>query len=330
MARKPFVSITGPSGGNLVDRLADRLSYVQIVDQAGAESDTLDFEVRIRRPFPAGPAKGTRYQASIGWDAAGSRVTGTYTVQTAGISGDAESGWSMRVHCRAADYLDEMKKVDSEHFDDMSAGDIFRKLAGGNVVVDPEIASIQIPYRLRWNQPAIDFADQLASELGGTMKVAADRLLVMKRGGGRSATGAAFPPVIIRFEDVIGGGLEKEERGAFRELQGAWFDPVRGIRQLAEATGLGDLSRFMPVHPFQNEAQAAVAAEAFGKEEARKAATGSIDMPGNPEATAEAPVRLIGFGPDFDGLKLVCAAATHEVTFDEGGGWTTTIELEGA
>lgn len=56
--------------------------------------------------------------------------------------------------------------------------------------------------------------------------------------------------------------------------------------------------------------------------------SGSFDMAGNPIATAEAPVVPIGFGPDIDGADLVASVVTDEITFDEDGGWITTVEVQ--
>lgn len=333
MARRPFVSIIGPSGGDLVPRLSDRLIAIKIVDQAGAESDTLTFVVRIDHPFPAGPAKGTRYLVNIGWTQEGARPAGVYTVQNVTIGGDPEAGYQMTVDCRSSDFIDAMKKVDSGHFDDETVGDIFNKVAGEagmSAVVDPELASIRVPYRLRWNQPSIDFLDDLARETGGTLKLAGGRLLMMKRGAGRSAGGTAFPPVVVRFADCYGFDISIESRGEYQEIGGDWFDPAEGALKLVESSGIGKAGRYLPVHPFASDDEARRGAAAYGKEEARKRVSGSFDLAGSLLATAEAPVRPQGFGPDIDGLDLICSAAIHEVDFGEDGGWVTTIEVESA
>lgn len=333
MVRRPFVSITGPSGGNLVTRLGDRLISATIVDQAGGESDTLTFVVSISHPFPPGPPVGTRYSAAIGWSETGARHAGIYTVQSSAIGGDAGSGHTMTVTCRAADYLDTMKTVDSEHFDDQTVGAIFQQLAGRagvSAVIDPELATIKLPYRLRWKQPPIDFLDDIAAEIGGTMKPAAERILLLKRGAKRSASGAPFPPIAVPFRDDFGFDVASESRGEFQELGGDWFDPVEGLLKSELASGIGRASRYLPVHLLPTQDEAKRAAESIGREHARKSVTGFFSMAGNPHATAEAPVVPQGYGGEIDSLDIVCACATHEVTFGENGGWITTVDIESA
>lgn len=331
MARKPVVTIVGPSGGDLVARLGQRLISVTITDQDGAESDELVFSVSIRPPFPAGPPKGTKYLASVGWDRNGMRLSGVYTVQNHNPTGDPESGYRMNVHCRASDFVDTMKQVDSEHFDEMTAGQIFQKVAGAagmTAVVDPELAAIQLPYRLRWQQSRIDFCDELARELGGTMKPAGGKLVVMKRGGGRAAGGSGLPAIVVPFSDDYGFDLQIESRGAFKDIAGSWFDPVAGIEKIVKGTSIGKASRFLPVHPYGNEDLARRGGEAFAREQARKTVSGSFDMAGRPDATAEAPVKPKGYGSEIDALDLVASCVTHEITFDDSGGWVTTVEVE--
>lgn len=333
MVRTPFVSITGPSGGNLVTRLGDKLLSATIVDQAGGESDTLTFVVAVPHPFPPGPPAGTRYSASIGWSETGARHAGIYSVQTVATGGDPEGGYTMTVTCRAADFLDTMKMVESEHFDNETVGEIFQKIAsrsGASAVVDPELASIKLPYRLRWKQSRIDFLDDVAAEVGGTMKPAAGKLLLMKRGAKRSASGVAFPPIIVPFERDHGFGVVIESRGEFQELAGGWFDPFEGLLKAEQGTGRGAASRFLPVHLFPSQDEAKRSAESLGREAARKSVSGSFEMAGNPNATAEAPVLPEGYGSEIDYLDIVCASATHEVNFGESGGWITTIDIESA
>jgi phage protein D len=331
MARRPYARIIGPSGGDLVSRLGDRLPRLTMTDQAGSESDELVFDVRVAPPFPKGPQKGTRYLADVGWELNAMRLTGIYTVQTHTLSGNAEEGYTMSVRCRSSDFIDTMKKVDCEHFDEMSAGDMFRRIAKGGgmqAIVDEAIAEVHLPYRIRWNQSAVDFATELAEELGATVKLAGGKLVVQARGAGRAAGGRTLPTIVVPFAESYGFDITIESRGRFEEVGGEWFDPLAGIRKKETETSVGPSSVYMPVHPFASQDEAKRAGQAAGREHARKSVSGSFDMAGNPLATAEAPVKPEGFGSEIDSLDLVCSTATHEITFDDDGGWITTVEVE--
>jgi uncharacterized protein len=331
MARKPVVRIIGPSGGDIVVRLGRNLVNVKTTDMAGSESDEMSFIVRVKPPFPAGPPKGVRYLCELGWEGDPFRLTGIYTVQNHSLAGDPEQGYSMTVTSRATDFLDKMKEVDSEHFDDMTVGDIFRKIAekaGMTAIVDQTLAAVKIPYRLRWNQSHVDFASDLSAELGGTMKLAGGKLVVMARGAGRSAGGTALPVIKVPFSSSYGFEISVETRGEYKDTGGEWFDPAAGISKLQKTLGLGELSRYLPVHPFASEDEAKRAGEAGGREQARQTVSGSFDMAGNPLAIAEAPVKPSGYGDEIDGLDLVASSVTHDVTFDDSAGWVTTVEIE--
>lgn len=332
MARKPFVQVIGPSGGDLVARLGKRLVSVSISDVAGSESDALTFVVAVDPPFPSTPPKGTRYAAYLGWSARSPRLMGIYTVQSSDIGGDAEAGYTMTVTSRASDFVDTMKRVDSEHFEQETAGGIFQKLAGRNgmvAVVDQEIASLPIAYRLRWNQSVVDFASDLADEVGGTMKLAGGKMVVQPRGDGKSGGGLTLPTLIVPFSSVYSFSVQVEVRGEFKETGGAWFDPAKGQKKIEKSGGPGQASEYLPAHPFADQEMAKRGGKAAGREVARKSATGSFDMAGELAATGESPVKLLNFGSELDGLKLVASGIEHKVTFDEGGGWVTTVQVEG-
>lgn len=124
----------------------------------------------------------------------------------------------------------------------MTAGDIFKRIAakaGTTAIVDPELAKIKLPYRLRWKQQAGDFAEELAQELGGTLKLAGGHMAVLKRGSGRSASGAALAPIIVPFSEDYGFSITVEQRGLYAEADGGWFDTNAGIEQMATGKGLG-------------------------------------------------------------------------------------------
>jgi phage protein D len=55
--------------------------------------------------------------------------------------------------------------------------------------------------------------------------------------------------------------------------------------------------------------------------------TGSIEADGDTGAMAGARVQLSGFGSSRDAADLVASSIHHSFTFDDGGGWTMSIEL---
>lgn len=243
---------------------------------------------------------------------------------------DPESGYTMTIIARSTDFVDADKAVDSEHFDEKSAGDIFREVAsrsGKGVIVHPSIAGVKLPYRLRWNQAESAFLEELAAELGGTTKRANGMLLVTQRNSGQTASGRDLPTIVIPFKDGQSLSVSTEAKGRFKDTGTAWFDPVSGLQKLFEGTSIGSASRFLSLHPARSEAEAELAGKAEIGETARSTVSGSFEADGDRDAMAGAPVKLRGYGKSRDAADLVAASIQHEWTFDDSGGWIMSVEV---
>ncbi|TCU35467.1 phage late control D family protein [Rhizobium azibense] len=330
MPRKPIVQVIGQSGADLIPGWGAALIAVQFTDNDGAEADELNITFSVSPPFPDSPAEGTRYRFFYGWDRSALRDGGLFTYQSDSLGGDPESGYSMTITARASDFIDADKKADSEHFEETTAGEIFKKIAarsGKTVAVHPEIAKIKIPYRLRYNQSATGFANELAEELGGTLKFAGGKMLVPTRNSGQTANGAAMPTIIVSYASSHSFELSTEGRSKYAEVGSAYFDPLEGIQKLFEAASIGSASRFLSLHPARSKDEAEHVGKAQAAEQARDSVTGSVECDGDVDAMAGGRVKLMGFGTSRDAANLVAASIQHSFTFDEGGGWIMSIEL---
>lgn len=328
--REPVIQIMGQAGKDLVGRWRPSLVSVSLVDHDGGEADELTIVFAVDPPFPPVPPKNTPYACAFGWRGGPLRDAGSFTVQSTSISGDAESGYLLTVTCRSADF-DKLKEMGSGHFEDTTAGDIIKKIAseaGLSAKVDETIGATKIPYRLRWAQSSGGFITELAGDLGGTMKVANKTLLVSKRNSGKTAGGSDMPTIKIDFSETGPIELTIEGRPEFKESSSGWFDPLEGLLKFVDGTSVGDAARLMLLHPAASEDEAKKAGEAQAAEQARSSVSGSITIEGRIDALAGAPVSLTGFGGDADGLPLVAPTITHDFTFDDSGGWLTTVELE--
>ena len=328
--RKPSVRIIGESGVDLFKEWSSAgLTEVSFTDVDGGEADEVAFIFAVAPPFPAPSAPGQKYRFAYGWEGLALRDAGLFTAQSSSISGDAESGYQLQVTARASDFVDTDKADASEHFDEMTVGEIFNQLArksGKTAVVDPDIAKQKIPYRLRHNQSTSGFAAELAEEFGGTLKYADGKMLVPKRNGGKTASGTAMPVLLIEFSRCIGLELSQDEKDRFEKVAASYVDPADGIPELLEATAAGKVSKRINLHPSRSKAEAQTYAAASGAELSRISVSGSIDVEGDTDAMAGATVRLSGFGA-YDAAQLVASAISHTITFDATGGWLMSVEV---
>lgn len=328
--RKPVVQVIGQSGTDLMPGWGHALVSVEFTDNDGGEADEVNITFAVQAPFPNSPAEGTKYRLLYGWGEDDLRDAGLFTYQSDSLAGDAESGWTMTITARASDFIDADKAADSEHFDDLTAGEIFQKLAsrsGKSAVVDAAIAAIRIPYRLRYNQSLTGFANELAEELGGTLKFAGGKMLVPMRAGAKTASGKEMPVISVDFSAVTGVEISTEGKGRYAVAGSGFFDPLAGLQKLFEAASIGSASRFLALHPARSREEAEYAAKAQGSEQARDSVTGNVEIEGSPDAMAGARVKLSGFGTSRDAADLVASSIHHTFTFDESGGWIMSIEI---
>jgi phage protein D len=331
--RTPIIRIVGPSGFNIIPKLGPAFLGATISDQEGYESDQLTIRVTARAPFLEPPAKGARYRVFAGWLAGSVRMLGVYEYQSTLISGSPEDGEEMQITARSADFIDKAKGGDRRHYDEENgygtAGKIFDQLAsemGVAAVIPPELREIKIPYRLRWNQSAIDFATELADEIGAITKPQAGRLVVRKRGAGASASGRSLPAITVHHDPSYAYEFNLEPRPGYQEVETPWFDAAKGITRLAKAAQgkAASLSTFM--HPFASEAEAEIGGKATAQQLARNTGSGFIEIAGNADVMAGSPIVPEGYGSAVSAIDWEASGVEHEFTPEPG--WITRIDLQ--
>ncbi len=328
--RKPVVKIIGASGRDLFSEWSEHgLTSVSFTDNDGTNADEISFVFAVSPPFQGGPTEGQKYGLEYGWEGGAFRDAGSFTYQSSSLSGDPESGYSMTVTARSSDFIDAEKNAETEHFDDTTVGEIFSALArksGKTAIVDARIATIKVPYRLRYNQSTSGFAQDLAEDIGGTLKFANGRMIVSQRNGGTTAGGNSMPEINVAFDATHSFELSMESKGKYRDIEAPYFDEDDGQQKFKAKSSIGTAATFLGIHPAGSADEADMRAAAEGAEMARASLTGSVELDGDETAMAGAPVKLSGFGA-YDQSDLIASSISHEFTFDDGGGWLMTIEL---
>lgn len=327
--RKPVVQIIGQSGSDLLPRWGSSVMSVTFTDNEGGDADQLEIQFSAERPLQAPPSKGTQYRLRYGWSSSALKDAGLFTFQSATLAFDPDKGWTLTIVCRSADFVDADKAAEAEHFEETTAGGIFETLAKGVgkvAKVHPALAAIEIPYRLRFQQSAVGFAQAFADELGATLKLANGQWLVTMKNSGETAGGSTMPPIVISVDEVINCEISTEGRPEFAKVQSTWFDELTGLSVLEAVPGLGQAARFLALHPAPSAGEAKQRSKAEAADLARATITGSLTIEGRPEAMAGAPVILSGFD-GWSGFDLVAPSIVHSFTFDESGGWLMSFEV---
>lgn len=321
----------GGSGANIfAGPLGQRLVSVTVSDQRGQESDAATIVLADPgRRLPL-PRKGEKYRIYMGWEMlTGPVLQGLYEVQTIGLGGGADAVELMTIQLRAADFIEGLKAVVRQHFDENTTvgklfGDVARQAGLSGAVVPADLAGLKLGYRLCWDQSRMDFATQIAGEIGARAKPAGGKLVVMKSGSGQSGGGKDLQVINVRKRQGYSWNVEIEPRPVYGHVAAAWLDPKTGRRQLVkQATGKTGPYHILP-HPYVSEDAAKKAAEAEAYELGNNSGTGFFERPGHPFARAEAVVNASEYGAGIDG-RWQCESVESTVTAD--GGYRTTVNV---
>lgn len=328
MYRKPVLKIINSSGNDIMPALRQYWKSASWTDNAGKTSDTAKI-VMMGPPASYGlPSRDSQFSILAGWADTGAVLQGVYKVQNWIPHGDPEDGDLIDITLKAADFVDNLKQHGHKHYDEGTTfGQIVQSEAqdaGLSATVDPSLANIPMGYQLKWGRSPVDFIHEVAEMVGGTLKLAGGKLVVMKRGGGSSASGLALATIVIQRTAGYSYSCTFEPRPQHGSIAGAWIDG-NGNRQLQQVqTGLQGPAYILP-HPYrsQNEAQQAAQTESY--ERGNNTFSGEFDSPGLPNARAEAPVTLSGYGWPIDGP---CKAESVTSTIDNAGGYMTTVNVK--
>ena len=206
MERAPLLQVNKVGGGDILPRLEGLWLSVTTTESAGQKTDGAELVCVGPPSFLGLPARGDEYEVVMGWKDEGGVLQGRYKVQKIRLAGDPSEGDRIIIPMRAADFVDDLKATGKEHYDEETFGDRMKKLAkaaGLEAMVDESLASLKLPYGLRWDQSIIDFANEQAEAVGAVVKPAGGKLIAVKRGGGKSAGGQELEPILNTRRDCI-------------------------------------------------------------------------------------------------------------------------------
>lgn len=306
-----------------------RLVKATIRDEGGQTADQLTIELDDADNAIVLPPEKAKIEVWMGWKETGIFHMGFYELQQPTLKGSTAAGEFMTLQASAADLKSKLKGKGREHFEEKTFGEIATTIAkrnGMTAVVDPELAKITIPYRARVDASEIDFLTTLADEHDAVAKPMGDKLVISKRGSGKSAAGTALPPIEIEKRDCEDWEISPEGRSRYGKVKASWIDQKTGKRQTEEAeTGLKGPD-FTVRDPLPSQELAKAKAQAEARRLTRNTSSGHFGLAmGRPDAQAEADVIA---GASFrEGIAGTHRADAVEHSFDENG-FKTKVEIK--
>lgn len=301
------------NGTDITEALRDRLLEIKVTDEAGVTSDRLEITLDDREHKVPYPPKDATFKVWLGYEPPGTlpAYMGSFKLDEVEVGSGPRS---MTIRAKAADFSGGYREPKTRSWHDTTVGEIVRKVAAENKLetrVGDELAAIKVAHIDQTEESDAAFLTRIAGQNGAVAKPADGHLLFVKRGEGKTVSGAPAPTFTLRPADVTSWKAKLAERGSFGAVETYWQDHATGERKSVKA-GSGETT-FRDRLPYASEAEAKSAAESqLDKGESGKA-TVDLTLPGRPDLFAECLLALEGFRSEVNGSYSI-KSVEHSLT----------------
>ncbi len=318
------------NSADITAKILDRLISLRITDEAGLEADTL--EITLADHDPANPIqippKGAELEVFLGYGVASARM-GLFVCDEVELS-----GWpaQMAIRARAAPYeASKGGKTDLQTQKSRSwpagtkLGDMVAKIAKEHSM-QPNVAAslkdIQLPHFDQTEESDISFLVRVCKRYDAAAKPSGGKLVVVKRGESKTASGKDMPTVNLFAGDCTSYRYTEASREGTGTVIAYWHQSSQA-KKVEVKVGSGEpVKRLRHHYPNQDAAKAAAQAEL--DKAARGERTFTASMPGDTALAAECKLVATGFHPGVDGTWLV-KRVTHSL---DSSGYKSDVECE--
>ncbi|MGE8684036.1 MAG: phage late control D family protein [Acinetobacter sp.] len=320
MGLKPCFSVIA-NEQDITGIISDLYEYISITDGTGYESDTCEISLIDDpiRPIEL-PKKGAELRISMGYDLAMVDM-GLYIVSEVSLSGPPEK---MVIRGRAVPQLTSKSGITSLASQktrswpkDTSVSAVVTKIArehGLDPFVSDAVAKIKLPHFDQSDESDLNFLLRIAKRYDVICKPAGGKLLFVKRGD------IDLPNLILAKEQVSDWEMTSSTSDSAGTVIAYWHDK-KGAKRKEVKVGDGEPVRRLR-HTYQDEKSAYAGAQASLDQSRRGEEKLSLNLPGNPQISAEMPITLVNFREGIAGDWIV-EQCTHNI--DKSVGFKTSV-----
>ncbi|PQQ32279.1 late control protein D [Photorhabdus luminescens] len=324
-------------------RIQSRLISLTMTDNRGFEADQLDIELDDADGSLVLPSRGNVISLALGWRDQPLISKGRFTVDEIGHSGVPDK---LTIRARSADFRESLNMRREESYHKKTIGDIVHIIAArNNLTADlhQDIAKIFINHIDQTNESDGSFLTRLARQEGAIASVKNGKLIFIRQGQNKTASGAVIPALVITRRSGDNHNFTLSDREAYTGVVANWLDVRKPEKKhtltverknqenadklksylIGSKDNVLELSR-----TYADEASAKRAAKVAWEKMQRGAATFSIQLAqGRADLYPEIPIKVTGFKPEIDAAEWTLTTVTHTVN-GSGGGFTTALTLE--
>ena len=326
---RPGYRVTA-DGDDITETMRRRAARVSVSDEDGVESDTLEISLTDHEPLRriALPRTGAELEVWLGYLPMLENM-GRYVVDEIEMLGPPDE---MVIRARSAAHEETeggMVELQSQKTRSWEKGTTLGEMAetiarehGLEAAVSETLAGNALPHVDQMQESDINLITRVAGWYDGLAKPAGGRLVVVKRGEGKSTTGEDLPAVTLRPGDVTNWSVNLSRREPAGTVIAVWRD-LDAASDVEVSVGEGEpVRRLRNTYPDEDTADAAARAEY--ERTRRMGGTVSMQLPGRTDLMAEAKLRLTGFREGVDREWLI-TRVSHSV---DSGGYQCSLEAE--
>lgn len=261
--------------------LADRLLSLTVTDEEGGSADRLEIQLDDRDGRIVFPETGAMLDVSLGFKGAPLSFMGKYAVD--GVAGEGPL-LSLSIRATAANMIGNIRAPQTRSWEDVTLTDILSKIAGEAklvALIAEDIAATHYSFLAQTSESNLHFLTRIARDLNATVKPAAGKLVMLRKGSGKTVTGEDIELFDLPISRLTDWRWRLEERTNYGSVEAEWGDMDGGTTHKILR---GDKE---PVHKLRHVYAT--------KSEAIRAAEGALDFAGR-EAFSMS-LEIAGFEP---------------------------------
>jgi hypothetical protein len=300
-------------GADITDRLRGRLISLTLTDNRGTEADQLDLVLDDHDGLLDIPPHGAKLRVAIGWSDTGLVDKGLFTVDETVHSGAPDQ---LTIRARSADLRDGLAAKRERSWHATTLGAIAESIAASH--------GIAVAHVDQTNESDLNLLTRLAKQHDAIATIKADRLLLLKAGEAKTASGKTMPHLVLTRADGDSHSYQVADRDSYSGVIARYhaFEAAQtGEVKVGESS---NAKRLRHIHPSKAEAEAAAKAEWQRIQRGNATLTYTLAR-GRPELLPECTFSLLGIKPQIAAVRWLGVKVTHQMS---DSGYTTGIEAE--